>query len=137
MRQYAEIAQNLDRFMRKLHMRMHARAGAVGEVQVPPPGVIILLTLAENQPMSMQELAALISRDKSQISRLVRDLDDKGLVLRAADPDDARVNLLSLTSDGTALLARKQQMMTSLIADLLAPLDETERTALAAILNKL
>lgn len=134
MRDYLEIAQALDRFMRKLHMRMHERTG---DMPVPPAGVIILLTLADHQPMSMQDLAAHISRDKSQVSRLVRDLEDRGLLLRSQHSDDARVNLLSLTDVGTTLIARKQDMMTALIADLLEPLDDTERASLAAILNKL
>ena len=134
MQDYLEIAQAFDRFMRKLHMRMHARTG---DMPVPPAAVIILLTLAEHQPLSTQDLATLIARDKSQISRLVRDLESKGLVLRSQHKDDARVSLLCLTDVGTELLARKQDMMTNLIADLLEPLDDAERTALAAIMNKL
>lgn len=137
MQDYLEIAQAVDRFMRKLHIQMHARAGCADEVPVPPAGVIVLLTLADQQPMSMHDLATLISRDKSQVSRLVRDLECQGLLLRARHSEDARVSLLSLTDAGTDLLARKQRVITALIADLLKPLDDAERTTLAAILNKL
>jgi len=137
MQDYLEIAQAVDRFMRKLHIQMHARAGRTDELAVTRAGIIVLLTLAEQQPMSMHDLATIIARDKSQVSRLVRDLECKGLLLRTCHSEDARVSLLSLTDAGTDLLARKQRVITALIADLLKPLDDAERTTLAAILNKL
>ena len=101
-----EIARNLDRFLRHLHRKMPARAEAEGVALMSSPASLALLALADRgpgagpMPMSMQELARHLARDKSQITRLVRELEARGLVARVPHPDDARVTLLSLTDDG-------------------------------------
>lgn len=137
MQDHSEIAQRLHRFMRRLHSAMHAHPQGPGAEQVPPQAMFVLLTLADNQPMSMQGLADALARDKSQITRLVRELENRGLIGRSRDPGDARVALLRLTDDGVALLARLQTAMKEVLGDILAPLTPAEKTAFSEILHKL
>jgi DNA-binding MarR family transcriptional regulator len=58
---------------------------------------------AESEPLSLNELARFAGIHKSQMSRVVAGLTERGLVLRAADEDDARGVRLTLSKAGRKL----------------------------------
>ena len=97
-----DIARLVDRFMRRIHASLNAKASEFDRHRIGPNGGIILLTLAEIEPARIQELVRRMSRDKSQMTRGVQALESKGLIERRAFPDDARVCLLALTPEGRA-----------------------------------
>jgi DNA-binding MarR family transcriptional regulator len=55
------------------------------------------------KPMSMGELATALGMDRPNVSSLVNDLEDQGLVRRRAHPDDRRTRLVEATPKGRAL----------------------------------
>ncbi len=59
--------------------------------------------LGAHQPLSLNELAKHAGLDKSQMSRVVAGLTERGLVLRGLDAADARGVRLSLTRAGLTL----------------------------------
>lgn len=59
--------------------------------------------LGSHQPASLNELAHHAGLDKSQMSRVVAGLTERGLVLRELDTEDARGVRLSLTRTGRQL----------------------------------
>ena len=58
---------------------------------------------AESEPLSLNELARFAGIHKSQMSRVVTGLAERGVVLRAADEDDARGVRLTLSKAGRKL----------------------------------
>jgi MarR family transcriptional regulator for hemolysin len=64
----------------------------------------ILFRLSQQQPMTQVDIAAVMMRDKTTITRRIDSLDKKGLVARAANPDDRRCFHIKLTSQGTTAL---------------------------------
>ena len=60
----------------------------------------ILFQLAQNETMSMTQLAACINRDKSTTTVLVKKLLAEDLVKITTSSEDSRVRLISLTSKG-------------------------------------
>jgi DNA-binding MarR family transcriptional regulator len=62
-----------------------------------------LALLGAHQPLSLNELAKHAGLDKSQMSRVVAGLTERGLVLRGLDAADARGVRLSLTRAGLTL----------------------------------
>ena len=69
-------------------------------------------------------------------SRLDR-LSERGLVARAADPEDGRLVRVTLTPEGRALVDAAFAELVLLERDLLAPLSSTEQGDLAAMLREL
>lgn len=63
----------------------------------------LIAVIAEGQAMTQQALGVATQMDKVTVSRAAIALVDRGLVKRAANPDDQRSHLLSLSSEGQAL----------------------------------
>lgn len=96
-----------------------------------------LALLGDFAPMSLQTLARQAGLDKSQVSRVVSALVERGLVRRAAGREDGREVRLSLTAAGRKLQAGLMRAARARDAAFAAALDPAERTALESALNKL
>ncbi|WP_298960063.1 MarR family transcriptional regulator [uncultured Roseibium sp.] len=132
-----EIANLTDRFMRRIHLSLNARSADFDRHQLGPAGGVLLLTLAEMEPVRLHELVARMNRDKSQMTRAVKVLESKGLIDRVPDQRDARASVLSLTSLGQEAVGELQQAVADTLADILAPLSQSEQEQLRALLKKI
>jgi len=65
----------------------------------------ILFRLSKQGAMTQMQIAALMMRDKTTITRRIDGLVKKNLVERAPDPDDRRCLRITLTVDGKRMLA--------------------------------
>ena len=61
---------------------------------------LALHALDTDPPLSQQELGARLRLEKSSVSRLVADLERRGLIQRQRDEDNRRVVRLRLTDEG-------------------------------------
>src|ERR1700741_3817252 len=68
------------------------------EFDLFPPQLLVLKTL--DRPRPMREVAATMGCDSSNLTGITDRLEERGLVMRTADPDDRRVKRLVLTDDG-------------------------------------
>ncbi|HBD68313.1 MAG TPA: transcriptional regulator [Treponema sp.] len=96
----------------------------------------ILFQLAQNETMSMTQLAACINRDKSTTTVLVKKLLAEDLVKITTSSKDSRVRLISLTSKG-----KKYKDLTSSISEDLLTVcykgfSKEEKQKLLSLLNK-
>ena len=88
-------------------LRLHLRRYFVEHgVDISPEQLPILFRLYEKPGQSQSELAAKDLNDHPNITRMVDQLEKRGLVLREADPEDRRRHLVSLTTEGHALMAQ-------------------------------
>jgi DNA-binding MarR family transcriptional regulator len=62
----------------------------------------LVASLGRRPPMSVARLAEAVGQDKGQISRALAGLVSRKLVAKAANPDDSREVLVSLTRAGLA-----------------------------------
>ena len=132
-----EIAYLVDRLMRRISARLHDRARAVDTERVGPFGGMLLLTLADIEPAPISELVAQMGRDKSQMTRAIKSLEDKGLIARHASAEDARVSLLELTPKGQSLVSDLKGVLAIVIDEILSPVSSKERQSLIEALRKI
>ncbi|MEM9462136.1 MAG: MarR family transcriptional regulator [Myxococcota bacterium] len=132
-----EIAEHLERVMRRIDAGLHERVPRIDTERVGPLGSIVLMRLAHIEPAPIQALVTQMGRDSSQMTRAIRSLETKGLVLRQTDPDDRRVRLLSLTAKGRAFVEQTRDIMSELVEEILEPLCARDQERLAALLEKL
>ena len=64
---------------------------------------VVLTRLWHKSDLSQTELADEIFVDKSSLARMLRRMEDAGLIRRDVDETDYRVNLVNLTPEGRAL----------------------------------
>jgi DNA-binding MarR family transcriptional regulator len=79
-------------------------AGAVGELT--PTSAAALATVERHGPLTPSELAEIERVRRPTATRTLRVLGEAGLVQRAADPEDGRSALLSITAAGRDRLRR-------------------------------
>jgi len=71
---------------------------------VKPTDLRILVILGAYQPISVNEVSRRTHIDKAWISRSLRELLRRKLIIKTAHPSDSRASLLSLTGKGESLL---------------------------------
>lgn len=131
-----EVGQLVDRFMRRIHAELGRKAPSFDPERVGPAGGMVLMALADQEPVAIHELVRALARDKAQVTRLLQTLDAKGLVERSKSTVDGRVCVLQLTSEGRDLVSRIRLALAETIDGLLDPLSAEERDTLKGLLKK-
>lgn len=116
---------------------MHQLDRAVPGHAVSLAQVFALHELDTGTPMSQRDLAERLRLEKSTVSRLVADLDRKGLVERERDPDNRRVYRLRITPAGQAVHAGMRDSQHPPLAHWVDELAAGERDALLTGLTAL
>ncbi len=132
--QDTDLALLVDRFMRKVHSGLQERAPGFDREAVGPGGGIVLMTLADTGRISLHELTRRVARDKSQMTRMIRSLEAKGLVEREMSPDDGRVSLIFLTPKGSEVVGELMQTVAEVVSEIVQPISECDRKTLRSLL---
>lgn len=109
--------------------------GAVG-LSAARYGVLDQLVKAE-EPLALSDLAARLSCVRSNMTQLVDRLEADGMVRRVHDRDDRRCIRAELTAEGRERHAAGEKQLRSVQAGFEAALPESERAALARVLEAL
>ncbi len=103
----------------------------LGDSAPVPPMLLRLLQLCQRQPgITQQALARLTGRDKGQVARMVKELLERGLLLREDHPDDRRSHCLRPTPAGQAAVQTFEQAEAGVAQWLFAGMRADERKAL-------
>lgn len=81
-------------------------------------------------PLSQRDLAQRLRLEKSTVSRLVADLESRGLLTRERDPDNRRVYRLQVTSEGRRVHAGMGSALHDQYVRMTASLTAKEQSAL-------
>ena len=85
-----------------------------------------LSVLVFGGPRTLGELAAAEQVRAPTMTRIVRSLEDEGLVARASDPEDGRVVRLRATAKGERVMWQGRERRVAQLAELLARLSPPE-----------
>ncbi len=97
----------------------------------------ILANLAEKGELNPKEIAQQTSMDKAKVSRAIKELSTKRLVLKRGDDSDNRAYRLRLSDSGFTLYRKIVPLALAWESGLLGALDATEYRDLLRIINKL
>ena len=96
-----------------------------------------VLSLLHRRPgLSQSELADMLEVERATAGRMIDRLEQKGWVLRRQDPADRRAWRLHLTAEAEAVQAEMGVIAAEMIDEAMAPLDEEEREALTAMMER-
>jgi DNA-binding MarR family transcriptional regulator len=103
---------------------------------VTPVQFAVLQTIADQPGIDQRTLARGVSFDTSTIGGVVDRLEARGLLTRSLSPEDRRVRLLHLTSDGEELLEHLAPSVQRTQDRILEPLSATERKAFLKMMQR-
>jgi DNA-binding MarR family transcriptional regulator len=127
------LATLLDRRLARVTQLL--RASAHGGRSVG--SLLTLRRLDEDGPLRITDLATAERVAQPTMTGIVRRLEHDGLVLRTADPADARAVRVALTDAGRDELAAVRSARAAVLQERLDRLDDDARAALAAALDPL
>jgi DNA-binding MarR family transcriptional regulator len=104
---------------------------------IPPLQLSALATLDKHGPLRSGELAQREAVTAPTMTRVLTSLEERGLVRRTADPNDARSVRVSLSPAGERILARIRSERTALLEARIARLSGAQRRALIEALPAL
>jgi DNA-binding MarR family transcriptional regulator/GNAT superfamily N-acetyltransferase len=85
--------------------------------------------------VSLRELRTRLGLDPGYLSRIIRSLEDEGLIRVTAHPDDGRLRVAELTPAGEAEVAEQDRRATGVAEGLLGTLAEGQRRELVTALG--
>jgi len=88
----------------------------------------ILYRLSEQGAMTQVEIAVIMMRDKTTITRRIDGLVKKQLVERNPDPDDRRYYRISLTEAGEQALSTLQPLVSDFQQELLSNISDADKS---------
>jgi DNA-binding MarR family transcriptional regulator len=121
-----ELAPRLRWAITRLARRLRQEAGT----DLGPSQVAALASVERHGPLSPSELAKIERIKRPTATRIVRHLEEAGLVERVRDPEDGRASILTATREGRALLRRLRARKTAYLASRLDKLSAEDRRTL-------
>lgn len=99
-----------------------------------PTQYSVLALVRVRGPIGLAELTGLEGLNPTMLSRVIKVLDERGLVRRLPDPRDMRAARLEVTEEGLRLNDRVRAQRTQVLSECLGRLPpETAETLLAAV----
>jgi len=131
-----DLASRLRLDISRVARRLRQEAGA----PLSPSQTAALATIERHGPLTPSELAERERVQRPTVTRVLARLEEAGLVERAADPQDRRSSLVSISAEGRALLKALRARKDAYLARRIDALDVADREALeraAAILERM
>lgn len=123
--------------IRKAHQRHTAIFSGRMPDEVTPTQWAALVRLSETGPCSQNQLGRDTAMDVATIKGVVERLVKRGLMATAADPEDARRVVISLTKSGADMVRRNITVAAGISEETLEPLGEAERQRLIELLGRI
>jgi len=130
-----DVADSLDGLIRAIHRAYRIRLDQRG-LDLTPPEAQALRFLERNPGACLYHLVEETGRDKAQVTRTMRALEDKGMVVRERDPDDQRCHRLNLSEHGRETRAVIGEIRTGIEARLFADLGIRDQRRLGTLLQR-
>jgi len=137
---FAEISEyQLDKFQelitRLFHCCQERMQYQCERFQLPDAEFRCLVLFGDERYLTAKSIALKMNVVKSRVSKIIGGLIKKNLIQRIADPEDSRVNLLSLTSAGQKKLNEINQFMEDVHGQVLTQMAPDQRKAMLTNLD--
>lgn len=127
-----ELATRLRLAVGRLNRRIRLASN-----DVPPLQLSTLVSIEQHGPLRLGELAQREAVTAPTMTRVLASLDERGLIVRTPDPDDARSVRVALSEEGRTVLEDVRSRRTALLDARLGRLTPDQRLALIAALPAL
>ena len=131
-----QVAVNINLVACKFSQYAAARLRKEG-VGITPEQFLLIGLLWNQGPMTQQQIADTMQKDKNCVTKLIDTLVRKGLVLRQQSLKDRRANIISPTEKGEAMKDGAKKKGIEILNSILKDIDENELLAFLDTLEKM
>lgn len=132
------LANDLPFLTRTLRVLLGPQSDVMRQDLDLQPGEIGVMSVIDHNPgLSQNDLAASVVLKKSAVTKLIHQLERRGLVVRSRSVSDRRSNELHLTERGKALCDRIQQASQTLHDEWLAGIGAEDQEVFFEVLTRL
>jgi DNA-binding MarR family transcriptional regulator len=118
---------------RRIHQQLASAAG----VSISQQAYRLLGRVVESGPTSPGQLASMLDLDPAIVARLLRQLEDGGLVERSRSTDDGRMTVVEATRSGLEKFDRMREVIWRHMRRALSTWPEGDVAKLAVLLDRL
>ncbi|HEX2894206.1 MAG TPA: MarR family transcriptional regulator [Marmoricola sp.] len=129
------LEQEIGTLLRRVRRRLHERAVRVHD-ELNATSYLVLVTLRDHGSCRAADLAELFALDKGSVSRVVHQLLDLGLIVRAPDPADRRASILTASDEALRRIAAVREGEREQFDDRLTSWDPDDIEELAVRLSR-
>ena len=129
------LEQEVGTLLRRVRRRLEDRAAMVHS-ELNATSYLVLVTLRDHGSCRAADLAELFALDKGSVSRVVHQLLDLGLIVRAPDPADGRASILTVSDEALRRIAAVREDQREQFDDRLTSWDPEEIEELATRLSR-
>lgn len=132
------LARDLPFMTRNLHSMLRSFGASIrGPLQLESGSIGILSLIWVNPGISQNDLAENLAMKKSAVAKLVKSLEKQGCLERERVPGDRRMNAITLTSKGHAMIASIRELSMPLNEEIVEGIAEDDLEAFFRVLEKL
>lgn len=106
-------------------------------INITPEQYLVLDILWDKQPMSQQNIADVIQKDKNSVTKIIDSLEKKNLVKRSMDKKDRRINQIELTKEAYALQKITTQVAIEFMNGAIKGIDNQDLDTFVEVMRKL
>lgn len=106
-------------------------------INITPEQYLVLDILWDKQPMSQQNIADVIQKDKNSVTKIIDSLEKKNLVKRSMDKKDRRINQIELTEEAYALQKITTQVAIEFMNGAVKGIDNQDLDTFVEVMRKL
>lgn len=91
--------------------------------------------IKKEEKVTLTKIASILSKDKTTISRTLRTLEKKGLLLKIDSKEDRRINFIELTEKGEKVLKDSEEVVNDFRYNLISKMNKNERELFFKLLD--
>jgi DNA-binding MarR family transcriptional regulator len=99
--------------------------------------LLMLEGMKDNDGLRMSQLAEYVGTTPPTVTKLVRELEHRGLIARCPDADDGRATILSLTGEGRRVAEQIGRARLEGLREVMADWSETDLRSFTTLFERL
>ena len=129
---------NLSRLISILHNQKNSYMNVqLKEIGLSHGQAIALKIIYEENNIKQEDLNKRLQIDKSAVTRILKTLEDKQLIIKETSQEDKRNHILSLTSNGKMLYPQIKNVIKETTEVMLKDIDQNQQLLLEKLLLKM
>ena len=107
------------------------------DINLTPEQYLVMDVLWDAEMLSQQAIADIIQKDKNSVTKFIDSLERKGLVYRAMNKKDRRINDIIVTEEGMKLKVPTTEVAINLMRNVLKDIKEEDLMVFDKVMNQI